>query len=233
VLWNGFAGPGPDTLLDFSCPALPLRKPISPSLSSSFFLRPQILHATTNKPARTMAPPTPTTTPMTVLFVFGDMLEDEVSFEESAAVPVAFDEEVVSVDDEREVMTLPETVVITVTTPTLAGVLVECVGVEVGVGVSELEVESSLVLDELLGVGLELDDVAVVGVGVLDDVLLADVLFTVADAEEEVESVTAVPDPNNPPTRLVATELMSERTAFFSIFTTSRRWKRFESSQLA
>jgi hypothetical protein len=171
---------------------------------------------------------------MTVLFVFGDMLEDEDSLEESAAVPVAFDEEVVSVDDEREVMTLPPgTVVITVTTPTLAGVLVECVGVGVGVGVSELEVESSLLLDELLGVGVELDDGVGVGVGVSDGVLLADVLFTVADVEDEVESVTAVPDPNNPPTRPVATELMSERTAFFSIFTTSRRWKRFESSQLA
>jgi len=32
---------------------------------------------------------------MTVLFVFGDMLEDEVSLVERAAVPVAFDEEVV------------------------------------------------------------------------------------------------------------------------------------------
>lgn len=95
MLWNGFAGPAPDALFDFSCPALPLRKPISPSLSSSFFLRPQIRHATMNRPASTMAPPTPTTTPMTVLFVFGDMLEDEVSLVERAAVPVAFGEEVV------------------------------------------------------------------------------------------------------------------------------------------
>jgi len=175
-----------------------------------------------------MAPPTPTTTPMTVLFVFGDMLEDEVSLEERAAVPVAFDEEVVSVDDEREVMTFPETVVITVTTPTLGVELVEGVGVGVGVGVSELEVESSLVLDELLCVGVELDDVVGVDVGVLDDVLLADVLFTVADPVDDDASVAAVPVPNNPPTRPVATELRSERTAFFS---TSRRWKL--SNQLA
>jgi len=229
VLWNGFAELAPDTLFDFSCPALPLLKPISPSLSSSFFLRPHILHATMNRPARTMAPPTPTTTPMTVLFVFGDMLEDEVSLEERAAVPVAFDEEVVPVEDDREVMTLPETVVITVTTPTLGVELVEGVGVGVGVGVSDLEVESSLVLDELLCVGVELDDMVGVGVGVLDDVLLADVLFTVADVEEEVDaSVAAVPVPNNPPTRPVATELISERTSFFS---TSRRWN--ESNQLA
>jgi len=175
-----------------------------------------------------MAPPTPTTTPITVLFVFGDMDEDVDELEERAAVPVAFDEEVVV--DEREVITLPETVVITVTTPTLAGELVEGVGVGVGVGVSELEVDSSCVLDELLSVGVELDDGVGVGVGVLDGVLLAEVLFMLADVEEDDEPAAAVPVPNNPPTRPVATELISERMAFFS---TSRGWKRFESNQLA
>lgn len=130
-------------------------------------------------------------------------------------------------DDEREVMTLPETAVVTVTTPTLGVELVEGVGVGVGVGVSELEVESS-VLDELLSVGVELDDVDGVDVGVLDGVLLADLLLTVADPVEEDASVAAVPVPV--PERPVATELVSERTAFFS---TSRRWKRFESNQLA
>jgi hypothetical protein len=52
---------------------MPLRKPISPSLSSSFLPRPQILNATMNNPASKMAPPTPTTTPMTVLRVFVDI----------------------------------------------------------------------------------------------------------------------------------------------------------------
>jgi len=103
VLWKGFAGPAPDTLADFSCPALPLLKPMSPSLSSSFFLRPHILHATTKRPARTMAPPTPTTTPMTVFFVFVDMPEETVSLPEREAAFVAFDVAEESVDEDTDV----------------------------------------------------------------------------------------------------------------------------------
>jgi hypothetical protein len=101
-------------LFDFSCPALPLLKPISPSLSSSFFLRPQILHATINRPASTMAPPTPTTTPMTVLFVFGDMVEEEeASFWASVAELVDLEEDEVPVEDEEEVW-LPGTICVVV-----------------------------------------------------------------------------------------------------------------------
>jgi hypothetical protein len=162
---------------------------------------------------------------MTVLFVFGDMLEDEVSLVERAAVPVAFDEEAVSVDDSREVMMLPETAVVTVTTPTLVVGLVEVVGVGVSVGVSELEM-ISLVLGELLCVGVTLGDVDGVDVGVLDGVLLADVVLTATDPVEEDASVAVVPVPKIP----VAAELVSEGVAFFS---TSRRMKRFESNQLA
>jgi hypothetical protein len=152
------------------------------------------------------------------------MLEDEVSLVERAAVPVAFDEEVVTVDDSREVMMLPETAVVTVTTPTLGVRLVEGVGVGVSVGVSELEMRS-LVLGELLSVGVRLGDATGVDVGVLDGVLLADVVLMTADPVEDA-SVVVVPVPKLP----VATELVSEGVAFFS---TPRRWKRFESNQLA
>jgi len=198
-----------------------------------------------------MAPPTPTTTPMTVVFVFEDMLEEVVPLLERAAEPVAFEEDVVWVDDDRDVMTLPETVVITVTTPTLAEGVVDGVSVGVVVGVLELVVfESSEVLDELLGcVGVEVelggeDGVGVgvdEGVGVVDGVLLtgvllAGVLFTVADAEgvDEPDEVVALP-PNNPLTSPDATELIPDSTSFFStasLFGTSR-WKRFESNQFA
>lgn len=50
-------------------------------------MRPQILQATKAKPPRMMAPPTPTTTPMTVLRVCVDMPDGEVFF--PARVPVA------------------------------------------------------------------------------------------------------------------------------------------------
>lgn len=117
MLWNGFAA-FPDTLFDFSCPALPLLKPISPSLSSSFFLRPQILHATTNNPARTMTPPTPTTTPMTVVFVFGDMLDDEAWFwaREAELLDLAEDEVPVADESPPEVW-LPGTTCVVVVSP--------------------------------------------------------------------------------------------------------------------
>jgi hypothetical protein len=165
---------------------------------------------------------------MTVLFVFGDMLEEEVSFADRPALLVDFAEDEVSVDDETEVTVLPEIVATTVTRLTLADVLVVDVVVsEVGVGVSELEVDSSVVVDGLLGVGVEDGDGVVVGVGVVD-VLLADVLFIAVETEEEDDSA-ADPVPSDPPARLVETELTSESTAFFSI----SRSKMFESNQFA
>ena len=104
MLWNGFAAPFPELLVDFSCPALPLLKPMSPSLSSSFFRRPHILNATMARPARTMAPPMPTTTPITVLFVFADMVDDEeVSFWASEAEFEGLAEDWVPVTDGEEV----------------------------------------------------------------------------------------------------------------------------------
>jgi hypothetical protein len=156
------------------------------------------------------------------------MLEDEVSLAERPAVLVDFAEDEVSVDEETEVTVLPDTVATTVTRLTLGEELVVGVGVEVGVGVSELVVESSVVLDELLGVEVEDDDGVGVGVGASDGVLLVDVLFTVAEAEEDDESAV-VPVPSSPPPRLVTAELTSESTPFFSI----SRSKMFESNQFA
>lgn len=68
MLWNGF-GCG-DPVDGFSPAALPNLVPIKSSLSSGvFFLRPQILQATMNNPAKMAAPPTPTTTPIIVFLV--------------------------------------------------------------------------------------------------------------------------------------------------------------------
>jgi hypothetical protein len=61
-----------------------------------------------------MAPPTPTTTPMTVLFVFGDMVEEEeASFWASVAELVDLEEDEVPVEDEEEVW-LPGTICVVV-----------------------------------------------------------------------------------------------------------------------
>jgi hypothetical protein len=82
LVWNGFTGPVALPLPVFSCPALypglPPRYPINPSSSSASFLRPQIRHATSPRLARMIAPPIPTTTPMTVFFVCGLMEEEFV-----------------------------------------------------------------------------------------------------------------------------------------------------------
>lgn len=59
------------------------------SFSSAPFLRPQILQATNANPPRMMAPPTPTTTPMTVLRVCVDMPEGELFFPPASAAVAA------------------------------------------------------------------------------------------------------------------------------------------------
>jgi hypothetical protein len=99
VLWNGFAGPVALTLPLFSCPLLPPRKPINPSLSSSFFFLPQILHATIPNPTRIIAPPIPQTTPMIVVLVCLLKPEEEVWFSdrEAAFVDLALED---TVDEE-------------------------------------------------------------------------------------------------------------------------------------
>jgi hypothetical protein len=68
------------------------------------------------------APPIPTTTPITVALVFDDMPEEDVvpsEFREAA--PVAF-VTVVEVEEETEVITLPETVKTFVTNTTFTEV---------------------------------------------------------------------------------------------------------------
>ena len=95
---------------------------MSPSLSSEFFLRPQILHATRPSAPSTIAPPTPTTTPMTVLRVLVDM--PEVSVDGSALKPGV--EVVVDID------------VMVVLTPSLLVAVTSTTEVEItGVGVDE------------------------------------------------------------------------------------------------
>jgi hypothetical protein len=93
---------------DISCPGVPgpVRNPINPSsLSSSFFLRPQILHATNAKAPRIIAPTTPTTTPMMVFFVFVDIpLEDDEPEGDNEPEAADFEAELVEVKDEENVL---------------------------------------------------------------------------------------------------------------------------------
>jgi len=139
---------------------------MSPSLSSSFFLRPQILHATTNNPARTIAPPTPTTTPMTVFLVLVDMPEDlfdSLPLSDAAFVGLAITDSNEDVDDERMVE-LPTTEVTTITV-----VPFEVDGFSV-VFVASLVLVGLLVVVSLFEeVGEGLVEVGVLEVGVEDD----------------------------------------------------------------
>jgi hypothetical protein len=163
---------------------------------------------------------------MTVLFVFGDMLEEGVSLAERPAVLEDFAEDDVSVDEETEVTVLPETVATTVTRLTLGAVLVNGVVIDgVGVAASELVVNLSVVLDELLVVRIDEDEDVGEVVGVAAGVLLADVLFIVAEVDEDDESEVV----SAPPAGLVAAGLIAESTSFFS----TSRSRMFESSQFA
>lgn len=69
-----------------------------------------------------IAPPTPTTTPITIDFVFDDMSEDEVvlsEFRDATPVDLVI---VVEVEDETAVVRIPETVMTLVTNTTLMAV---------------------------------------------------------------------------------------------------------------
>lgn len=61
---------------------------MSSSLSSTCFFRPQTRQATRPMTARTIAPPTPTTTPIMVLRVCLDMPDDELPDDEADRVAV-------------------------------------------------------------------------------------------------------------------------------------------------
>jgi len=118
VLWKGLGPvvPVPDTLDVFSCPVVP--KVINPSFSSEFFLRPQILNATTPNPAKRIAPPIPTTTPIIVFRVFELMPDDEeeLSSPLRAAVPAGKVE--VTVEEATELNIVPDSVRMMVLTTT-------------------------------------------------------------------------------------------------------------------
>lgn len=192
----------PDELPTFSCAAAPSLYPISPSDSSSFFRRPQIRHATMNKPARIAKPPIPTTTPITVLRVLGDMPEDfdEVEFSEASLVALGA---VVSYTEVCEESCVEPS--ITVVRTTMAVVLVVCISVE------EDLLDLLVLLDSLpvlLGVEDESDEV---GVGeVLDEPeeVVDDCWPVVLEGVEEV--VDEVRDVLEPVLELVREESVEE-----------------------
>lgn len=182
------------------------------------------------RPARTMAPPMPTTTPTTVLFVFADMVEEEEedSFWASVAEFEDLAEDWVPVGDEEEVW--PGAVVIRVVVTSLWEWLSDGVRVGVGVCVGVSDFEESLgvgVLDDAEGV--ELVDGVGVGVGV-DEVLVVDVVDSEESVDAAAEGVELEAAPPNPPARPPNAEPIPESRSFFS--TTSRR-KGFELNQLA
>lgn len=122
--------PVADELPGFSCPVFP--KLINPSFSSEFLLRPQILNATTPNPAKSIAPPIPTTTPMMVLRVFVLMPDDEEppSLLRAAVLVGRVD---VTVEEARELIVDPDSVrtrVLTTTKVVGVGVTLEVVFVE-------------------------------------------------------------------------------------------------------
>lgn len=193
MLWKGFVVPAFPELPVFSCPALPLRNPIISSPSSSFFFRPQILHATIASPPSTIAPPIPTTTPITVALVFGDIFEDDELFEErEAAVAV---EEGVEVVEPTDVVGEPSTVMTVVKTTTLG----------VAVVVSELSLVDVVFSSTLEDVGAvdvsfacvaELVSTAGVDVetGVVESTVLCGVLETTTGVDDEATDATVAVD---------------------------------------
>lgn len=148
---NGLAPvfPAPDALVGFSCPVFP--KLINPSLSSEFFLRPQILNATTPSPAKSIAPPIPTTTPMIVFRVFELMPDDDPELPSllRAAVPVGRVD--VTVEEASELYVDPSwvrTIVLTTTKVVGVGVTLAVVFVVVCFPVEVEEVSSASADDD-------------------------------------------------------------------------------------
>jgi hypothetical protein len=188
-----------------------------------------------------MAPPIPTTTPMTVLRVCGVMPEEPEVEDCGEAVPVARPV-LVDVDEERRVLVTPLTTVTCVETMTDLDVKSEVVreiewveevwlvGADVGVVIEESEVEVET------GVGIEVvvDDAAADGVseGTLVDEAAADgvgdgvVTTAVFDGEDDP------PVPLNSPVTPVTCETMEETSSVKS-FLSSCLASTFESSQLA
>lgn len=167
MLWNGLGVvPEAETLEFFSCPPDP-PKFINPSLSSEVFLLPQILNATTPNPAKMIAPPIPTTTPMMVLRVLllmPELEEDEPSVLRSA-VPVGRVD--VTVDEARELNVDPDCVktwVLTTTKVVGVGVTLAVVFV---VFVFELVDSASSSLDVLLVSSADADVSVAVGAEVV------------------------------------------------------------------
>lgn len=178
--------PVADALPGFSCPVFP--KLINPSLSSEFFLRPQILNATTPNPAKSIAPPIPTTTPMMVFRVF-ELIPDDPDPPSlfRAAVPVGKVE--VTVEEASELKVDPDSVRTTVLTTTkVVGVGVTLAVVFVVDSFSDEDEVSSA--DDVVLEGVDEEDAEGVAeaevVGVTDGLLVGVVVGgTLTEVEEE------------------------------------------------
>lgn len=189
MLWNGLVPvvPAADTLPDFSCPGCP--KLINPSLSSEFFLRPQILNATTPNPAKSAAPPIPTTTPIMVFRVFELIPDDEEppSLLRSAEAVGRVD---VTVEDASELNVDPDcvkTAVLTTTNVVGVGVTFAVVFVDDSFS-DDVEVSSADEDDVLVGVDADDEDGVAEGevVGVFEGLLLVVVTGgRLVEAEED------------------------------------------------
>lgn len=157
MLWNGLVlvVPAADTLPVFSCPVFP--KLINPSLSSEFFLRPQILYATTPNPAKSAAPPIPTTTPIMVFRVL-ELIPDDEELPSSLRSAVAVGRVDVTVEEARELNVDPDwvkTAVLTTTNVVGVGVTLAVVFVDDSFS-DDVEVSS---VDDVVLVGVDEADV--------------------------------------------------------------------------
>lgn len=195
VLWNGDAVlPAPVVDIGatptFPTPLVPASvslKPMRPSFSSLFLRRPQILQAKIPATARTMAPPTPTTTPMMVFLVWVDMPELLLPLLPSDRLAVGVD-----TVSEVELLTEPSDWV-TMTT------VVEVVGVGVAVVEDSVEVmddvwESSVaVADDVVELGVAAGSLVLVGVGVAaaSGVEVVELVVTGSAAEVGVAEVVS------------------------------------------
>lgn len=190
MLWNGLGPPAADELPVFSWFGVFPPKLISPSLSSLLRLRPQILHATIPSPIKMMAPPMPTTTPMTVLRVLADMPVDFLGLPSLLSSPVAEGAAEVVVYDETWLTKLPEMVLTTVVTTTLGVGVDFWVLLVVGLALS-VEVEESD--DDGVWLGLADDDVGeALAEGVVEEEVV--IAITLDVDEEEVEDWEGVAD---------------------------------------
>lgn len=118
------------------------------------------------KPAKMIAPPIPTTTPITVALVLEDMPESEDEELEFSVAGVVVFEIVVEVEEDTEVITLPLTVRTLVTRTTLTDVLSDVVYTVLVSEVLELELVVVALVDEPVPGAAEVVEAVVAATGV-------------------------------------------------------------------